>query len=122
MNFPRSTRNVDGHETIEFAMYNLAILNKIRCLTFFPVVTEMAPLVCLRRAGPSIDPFAAITIVGSRDTLTVSTSSSDKSVLLIMCLDVPESSTNYLSSGLTVEVDCIAHPNLGLKNVASFSM
>ena len=68
-----------------------------------------------------IDPVAVITVVGSRDALTVSSSSGDKSVLLIISMDAPDSTLNSLSSGLTVEVDATAHSNFGFKNVASFS-
>ena len=38
----------------------------------------------------SIDPFAVISVVGSRDALTVSDPSRDKSVLLIICIDASE--------------------------------
>ena len=50
-----------------------------------------------------------------------SNSSGDTSVMLITCIEAPETTTNSFSSGLTVEVDAAAHCNLGLKNVASFS-
>ena len=59
-------------------------------------------------------------VVGSREALTVSNSSGDKSVLLIVSIDAPESTINFLSSGLMVEVDAIAHCIFGLKNVSSF--
>ena len=44
----------------------------------------------------SIDPLIVTTVVSSRDTLTVYNSSGDKSVLLIFCIDAPESTMNSL--------------------------
>ena len=38
-----------------------------------------------------------------------------------MSMDAAESTINFLSSGLTVEVDAVAHCIFGLKNVSSFS-
>ena len=49
-----------------------------------------------------------VTIVGLHDFVKVSISASLKSFLLIMCIDVPESTTNFLSSGL--RVDAGRHP------------
>ena len=48
-------------------------------------------------------PLAVMTIVGLHDFVKVSISASLKSFLLIMCIDAPESSTNFLSSGLRVD-------------------
>ena len=53
--------------------------------------------------------------------LHVTISSGDKSILLIICIDAPESTINSLSSGLTVVVDATHQSNFGLLNVASFS-
>ena len=58
---------------------------------------------------------------GKSRHLTVSNSSGDKSVLIIICTEAPESTINFLSSGLMVEVDSATQSNFGLKNVASFS-
>ena len=46
----------------------------------------------------SIDRFDVITVVGCRDTLIVSYSSGDRSMLLIICIDAPESTMNCLCS------------------------
>ena len=48
-------------------------------------------------------PFAVFTVVGLLDVVTVSNSAEFKSFLLIMCIGGPESTTNYLSSGLIVD-------------------
>ena len=54
----------------------------------------------------STDPFAVISVVGRRDTLTVSNSSGDKPILLIIRIDAPESTNNKLFLSVwTVEVD-----------------
>ena len=68
-----------------------------------------------------IDATAVNTVVGRRDTLTVSNSSGDISILLIICTDAPESTLNFFSSGLPVDVDATLICIFGLKNVASFT-
>ena len=45
-------------------------------------------------------PLAVMTIVGLHDLVKISISASLKSFLLIMCIDAPESSTNFRSSSL----------------------
>ena len=57
----------------------------------------------------STDPFAVSTVAGSRDTVTVSNSSGVGSTLLIICIEAPESTINYLSSALTAETDADPH-------------
>ena len=48
-------------------------------------------------------PLAVFTVVGLLDVVTVSNSTEFKFFLLIMCIDAPESTKNYLSSGLLVD-------------------
>ena len=48
-------------------------------------------------------PLAVMTIVELHDFVKVSISASLKSFLLIMCIDVPESTTNSRSSGFRVD-------------------
>ena len=45
-------------------------------------------------------PLAVMTVVGLLDVVTVSISASFKSLLLIICIDAPESTTNFRSSSL----------------------
>ena len=52
-----------------------------------------------------------MTVIGSPDTLTVSNSSGDISVFLIICVEAAESTINSLSSGLAVEVGAAAPSN-----------
>ena len=62
-------------------------------------------------------PLAVMTIVGRLEFVKVSISASLKSLLLIMCIDAPESKTNSLSSSL--RVDATRHLfSEGEKNVA----
>ena len=84
-------------------------------------VTNMSESFSLTLASSvvSIGPFAAISVVGTR-TLTVSNSSGDKPVLLMIRTEAPASAMNSLSSGLTVEVDAPTRSNLRLKKAASF--
>ena len=44
-------------------------------------------------------PLAVMTVVGLHDFVKVSISAEFKSFLLIMCIDAPESTTNFHSSG-----------------------
>ena len=48
-------------------------------------------------------PLAVMTIVGLHDFIKVSISASFKSFLLIICIDAPESTTNFRSSGFRVD-------------------
>ena len=50
----------------------------------------------------STSPLAVKTVVGLLDVVTVSNSAKFISFFLIMCIDAPESTTNYLSSDLRV--------------------
>ena len=121
------------------AKYNLAILKKIRCFTFFHsiqdtlssqsfqdiahagvsskswIATNMSKSFTQAFASSvvSIDPFAVITLVEYHDTSTVSNSSGVSDILLTRCMDAPETTINSLSSGLTVEVGATLHSILG---------
>ena len=61
--------------------------------------------------------MAVMTVVGFLDVVTVSNSAEFKSFLLIMCIDAPESTTNYLSSGLIVDCEGRHQFSEGEKNV-----
>ena len=87
---------------------------------------ETILLECLRGLGSeedvlislvvSINPVAEITVVGSRDTFTVSNFSAVNSILLIICKESPESTINH-----PVETDAARHAIFCEKSVASFS-
>ena len=67
-------------------------------------------------------PLAVITVVGFLDVVTDSNSAECKSLLLIMCIDAPESTTNSLSSGPRVDGSGMHLFSEGEKNaVLSFS-
>ena len=66
-------------------------------------------------------PLAVMTVVGTLDVVKVSISAEFKSFLLIMCIDVPESTTNSLSSGSRFD-GAGRHPfSEGEKNAVLFS-
>ena len=52
---------------------------------------------------------------------TIYNASGDNAILLVICMEAPESTINSLSSGFTVETDATLHSMLGEKNVASVS-
>ena len=62
-------------------------------------------------------PLAVTTIVGLHEFVKVSISASLKSFLLITCIDAPESTTNFRSSGLRVDAGTHLFSE-GEKNVA----
>ena len=62
-------------------------------------------------------PLAVITVIGLLDVVTVSHSAEFKTFLLIMCIDAPESTTNSLSSRLTVGGEGRHQFSEGEKNV-----
>ena len=62
-------------------------------------------------------PLAVMTIVGLHDFVKVSISAEFKSLLLIMCIDAPKSTTNSRSSGLRIDAGRHPFPE-GEKNVA----
>ena len=89
---PWSTKNGDRHSVIAFANWNLALLRRIQCLNFFPLVgipfswlnvPEIVPLECLPEVvlwrSFRSDPFAVSTVVGSRQKWTMSLVKSDVS-------------------------------------------
>ena len=64
-------------------------------------------------------PLAVMTIVGLHDFVKVSISASFKSFLLVTCIDAPESTTSFRSSGLRVDAGRHLFSE-GEKNVALF--
>ena len=59
-----------------------------------------------------------MTVVGHLEVVTVSKSVEFRSFLLVMCIDAPESTTNYLSSGLILNGEGRHHFSVGEKKKA----
>ena len=58
-------------------------------------------------------PQAVVTVLGLLDVLMVSNSAELRSCLLTICILVPESTTNYLSSGSFVDAAGSTHSSAG---------
>ena len=67
-----------------------------------------------------IDPSAVIAVEGRLHPGTVSNFAEFMSFLFSMCMDTPESTTNYPSSSLISDGACIHQSNECEKNVALF--
>ena len=89
---------------------SFTVTNKSNSLT----CTVVSSFVCA-------SPLAVTTVVEPLETFTVSNSAAFRSLLLSMCVDAPESTTNYLSSGFVSDRAGRHQTSVGEKNVVSFS-
>ena len=92
-------RNTRFHHKAFLAIILLACyrgLFKVKNISNSLTYTVASSCVCT-------SPLAVLTIVGLNDFVKVSISALLKSFMLIMCIDAPESTTNFRSSGLRVD-------------------
>ena len=105
--YPCSSQSFPSDRTAGVSSRTFIVKNISNSLTY----TVASSCVCT-------SPLAVMTIEGRHDFVKVSISAEFKSFLLIMCIDAPESTTNYLSAGLICDGEGRHQSSAGEKNVA----